>query len=356
MPPALSRRRCLQGAALLSLSGCASPDSRRLDGLHGALSADGQRLQMVLRVEESRRVTTLISHNNYTKVLSVRELAVELPAQPAVFQTDDLLRRARLLAGPDPVHVWGSFSVWQGHALLGAQGQGLRWCRLGPGTECTPLGRAERKGATALFEKERWLQGTEGRYFLTHDLLVDVSQTEPLLRAWAERPGYAPFADALQANEPLQSKRRGPAGQPYELQLLHGRWLLALLQDLQPSHRHWGYVYDLRDDRMTALPRVARPEPDGPCTRMNVREAALGAQGWQLWLQHPDCAAGGVVHEVLDLPSGQRWPIRGATRSGVNGALARAWDAGGRRLLLLEQERSEVLQLPERLVLHVLTY
>jgi len=59
---------------------------------------------------------------------------------------------------------------------------------------------------------------------------------------------------------------------------------------------------------------------------------------------------------VLDLPSGQRWPIQGATRSLVNLALAKAWDAAGRRLLLLDQERSEVLQLPERLVLRALTY
>ena len=177
-----------------------------------------------------------------------------------------------------------------------------------------------------------------------------------MLRAWAARPGYAPFADALQANEPLPSSRQGPADHPYLLQLLHGRWLLALLQDLQPSHRHWGYVYDLRDDRMAALPRAVRHEPDGPCTRVNVREAALGAQGWQLWLQHPDCAAGGVVHEVLDLPSGQRWPIRGATRSLVNLALAKAWDAAGRRLLLLEEAGKEPLQLPERLILHALPY
>lgn len=267
MPPALSRRRCLQGAALLPLSGCATPDSRDLSSVHGALSTDGQRLQLVLRVEESRRLTRLLAHHDTTQVLSRRVLALELPAQPAVFQT-----------------------------------------------------------------------------------------TEPLRRAWAARPGYAAFADALQANEPLPSDRRGPAGQPYILQLLHGRWLLALLQNLQPSHRHWGYVYDLRDDRMTALPRVPRQEPDGPFTRVNVREAALGAQGWQLWLQHPDCAAGGVVHEVLDLPSGQRWPIQGATRSLVNLALAKAWDAAGRRLLLLDQEGSEVLQLPERLVLRALTY
>jgi len=355
MPLAPSRRRCLQCAALLPLSGCATPDSRSLDSVHGALSTDGQRVQLVLRVEENRRVTRLLAHHDHTQVLSRRVLALELPAQPAVFQTTELLRRARLLAGPDPELGWGHYSVWQGYALLGQRGQGFRWCQLQPGTECTPLGRAPRQGWTVMGGEERWVQGTEGRYLLTQDLLVDVSQPEPLLRAWAARPGYAAFADALQAHEPLPSLRRGPAGQPYVLQLLQGRWLLALLQDLQPSHRHWGYGYDLRDDRMTALPRVPRQEPDGPCTRVNVREAALGAHGWQLWLQHPDCAAGRVVHEVLDLPSDQRWPIQGATRVRVNGALAKAWDAAGRRLLL-EQERSEVLQLPERLVLHALAY
>lgn len=356
MPRSPNRRALLKGAALLPLSACATPTSHELEGLHGALSADGQSLQLVLRVSESRRVSRLLAHHDHSEALSRRVFAVEVPAQPAVFRTTELLKRAHLLAGPDPEHGWGHYSVWQGHALMGQRGQGFLWCQLRPGTVCVPLGRTKHLGPTAMGLEERWVQGTEGRFLLTPELLLDLTQTEPLQRAWATRPGYAAFADALQAYEPLPSRREGADGQPYKLQLLHGRWLLALLQSIQPSHRAWGYAYDLRDDRMSALPREARNEADGACTRMNVREAALDAQGWQLWLQHPDCTKGHAVHEVLQLGTGHVWPIQGATRSRVNLALAKAWDIAGRRLLLLEADPHEPLRLPERLILSALRY
>jgi hypothetical protein len=358
MPVSIPRRRALQWATLMPLSACVSMPEHVLEGRHATLSPDGQRLHLVLDVAREQRVYSY--PRDYTQVLSRQILTLDVPARPAYFETREILKRGRLLAGPDPKTARGRFSVQQGHALL-AQDD-LQWCRLEPEGGCTTLGRIERPLASEPHGHARWLLGDEGRFVLTPERMVDITRTQTLLHGWATRPGYRAFAAAVQAKDPLSSQRRTPEGLEYTLHLVEGRWLLALLPLHQTGTRLWAYAYDLLEDHMSAWaqdPHAAR------CRHFAVHQAARLGSTWQLWLRSNalwlgggDCGRTVTSDAVLDKDRAQLWPLPADTPKRLNVAMAKVWDPAQRRILVLEADGPEqgFGELPTRLRVDELRY
>lgn len=350
----LPRRRLLQASCLLPLSACASRPWPELSLRFASLSPDGQRLQLVLELGRNQHVSSY--PRNYVRVLSSQVLALELPARPAQFDTQQLLQQARPLAGPDPEQARGVYSLWQGHALLAQQD--LHWCRLEPQGGCTTLGRTPRLSVNAMYGEERWVLGDEGRYLLTPALRVDLTQAQTALPGWAARPGYRAFAEALEVREPLGSLRRIGESGWYELHLVAGRWLLALARQQGLWTGLWAQAYDLDEDRASSW---ARKPWAAACKGLEVWRAARGQEDWLLWLRSRSgasdhCSSRSGHYGVLDLATDQLWPLPAAASDRLNAALAKVWDPARRRIVLLEAEPHPNFELPQRLRVDELRY
>ena len=298
---------------------------------------------------------------DHTQVLSREIVAVDVPAEPASLDTHELLKQGHVLAGPDPQYARGYFAVQQGHALL-AQDSVLHWCRLESSGGCTTLGRMERPRANEAHGAERWVLGDEGRFVLTPDRLVDLTQAQTQLHGWSTRPGYRAFAEAVLADVPLSSRRRTREGLEYTLRLVDGRWLWALLPLHQTGPRLWAYVYDLHADQMRVWEQDAQ---SARCRHFAAHQAArLGAR-WQLWVRSSallvgggDCGRAADSDAVLDLDSAQLWPLAAGSYTRLNGAMAKVWDPARRRFLVLEADGPApgFGELPNRLRLDALRY
>jgi hypothetical protein len=341
MQISIPRRRALQWAALLPLSACVSMPESVLEGRHATLSPDGQRLHLVLDVAQEHRVYSY--PRDYTKVLSRQILTLEVPTPPAYFETSEFLKRGRLLAGPDPKTARGRYSVQQGHALL-AQDD-LQWCRLEPEGGCTTLGRIERPLASEPHGHARWLLGDEGRFVLTPERMVDITQAQTLLHGWAARPGYRAFAAAVQAKDPPSSRRRTPEGLEYTLHLVEGRWLLALLPLHQAGARLWAYAYDLLEDHMSAW---AQDTHAARCQHFAAHQAARQGSTWLLWLRSNalwlsggECGPTATSDAVLDLGLSQLRYLPSDAPKRLNSAMAKVWDPARNRILVLEADCPE---------------